>query len=131
MAQTMRMALQSAGATADDVDYLNAHGTSTVQNDKLETQAIKQVFGEHAKRIPVTSAKSMIGHTAGACGAVEAVITVMTLCNSLIAPTVNFTPDPELDLDYVPHQSRRHAIRMALSNSFGFGGCNATLIFRA
>ena len=131
MAQTMRMALQAAGAAEEDVDYINAHGTSTVQNDKLETLAIQQVFGERALRIPVSSAKSMIGHTAGACGAVEAVITVTTLCNSVIAPTINFMPDPELNLDYVPHRSRRHAIRTALSNSFGFGGCNATLVFRA
>lgn len=131
MAQTMRLALQSAGVAPDDVDSINAHGTSTVQNDRYETQAIRQVFGTRASRIPVSAAKSMIGHTAGACGAVEAVITVLSLSRGVVTPTINYTPDPELDLDYVPNASRRHVSRVALSNSFGFGGCNASLVFRA
>lgn len=131
MAHTMRQAMTSAGVSREEVDYINAHGTSTALNDKYETLAIKQVFGSRAYQIPVSSSKSMIGHTAGACGAVEAVITVLSLARGLIPPTINYSPDPELDLDYVPHQARRQAIRVALSNSFGFGGCNATLVFRS
>jgi len=130
MARTMRLALASAGVAPEEVDYINAHGTSTTLNDKYETQAIKQVFGPRAYHIPVSSAKSMIGHTAGACGAVEAVITLLSLSRGVITPTINYSPDPELDLDYVPHRARRRALRVALSNSFGFGGCNATLVFR-
>jgi 3-oxoacyl-[acyl-carrier-protein] synthase II len=129
MAKTMSLALRRAGVSPKDVDHINAHGTSTVQNDKFETQAIKQVFGDHAQRLPVTASKSMIGHTAGACGAVEAVITLQSLREGILPPTINYVPDPELDLDYVPHQARRQAMRIALSNSFGFGVCNASLVF--
>lgn len=130
MAQTMRKALQDTGTAADRVDYINAHGTSTPQNDKCETTAIKDVFGDLAYRIPVSSAKSMIGHTAGACGAIETVITMMSIRHGVLTPTINYTPDPELDLDYVPNKAREKNISVALSNSFGFGGCNATLVLR-
>jgi 3-oxoacyl-[acyl-carrier-protein] synthase II len=130
MAQPMRLAMRRAGILPGEVDYINAHGTSTPLNDKLETLAIKQVFGEDAHRIPVSSAKSMIGHTAGACGAVEAAITLQSLRHGHLTPTINYRPDPELDLDYVPNESRPTAARVALSNSFGFGGCNVTLALR-
>jgi 3-oxoacyl-[acyl-carrier-protein] synthase II len=130
MAKTMRTALDSAGIANRRVDYINAHGTSTPLNDKYETTAIKDVFGDLAYGIPVSSAKSMIGHTAGACGAIEAVITIMSIREGVLAPTINYTPDPELDLDYVPHHARKHDVNVALSNSFGFGGCNTTLVFR-
>jgi 3-oxoacyl-[acyl-carrier-protein] synthase II len=130
MARTMHLALKNAAIPADQVDYINAHGTSTPQNDRLETLAIKQVFGETALRIPVTSAKSMLGHTAGACGAIEAVITIIGMQSGYITPTINYTRDPELDLDYVPNSARRAEVEVALSNSFAFGGCNATLVFR-
>ena len=130
MAKTMRLALQGTGIACDEVDYINAHGTSTPLNDKFETLAIKDVFGARAHAIPVSSAKSMIGHTAGACGAVEAVITVLSLQHGIITPTLNFCRDPELDLDYVPDIARKKSIQVALSNSFGFGGCNASLVLR-
>jgi 3-oxoacyl-[acyl-carrier-protein] synthase II len=130
MEKTMRAALDQAGASPDEVDYINAHGTSTPMNDKFETLAIKRLFGPRAGRIPVSSVKSMIGHTAGACGAIEAVVTTMTIFTGVVTPTINYTPDPELDLDYVPHCFRKMSVNVALSNSFGFGGCNATLVFR-
>lgn len=130
MAKTMQMALAGAGISKQQVDYINAHGSSTPLNDRYETMAIKEVFGDLAYDIPVSSAKSMIGHTAGACGAVEAVITIMSMRNSILTPTVNYTPDPELDLDYVPTIARDRNVNVALSNSFGFGGCNATLVLR-
>lgn len=130
MALTMTQALQQAGVAIDEVDYINAHGTSTVQNDKYETMAVKTVFGERAYQIPISSCKSMIGHTAGACGAVEAVITAKTLQHDMLTPTINYDPDPELDLDYVPNVARPHPSRVALTNAFGFGGCNATIVMR-
>ncbi|MHC4175967.1 MAG: beta-ketoacyl-[acyl-carrier-protein] synthase family protein [Planctomycetota bacterium] len=130
MAKTMRKALEETGIARDRIDYINAHGTSTAQNDKCETKAIKEVFGDLAYGIPVSSAKSMIGHTAGACGAIEAAITMMSICNGILTPTINHTPDPELDLDYVPNKAREKDVKVALSNSFGFGGCNATLVLR-
>lgn len=130
MAKTMRMALASAGIAKEQVDYINAHGSSTPLGDKYETIAIKDVFGSLAYGIPVSSAKSMIGHTAGACGAIEAAIAVMSMRAGVLTPTINYTPDPELDLDYVPNNARRRDVNIALSNSFAFGGCNATLVLR-
>jgi 3-oxoacyl-[acyl-carrier-protein] synthase II len=131
MAVTMEKALVSSGISKDEVDYINAHGTSTELNDRYETFAIKKVFGEKAYQIPVSSSKSMIGHTIGAAGAIEGIITVLSIENGILTPTINLdTPDPDLDLDYVPHRSRKKEIHVALSNSFGFGGHNATLVFR-
>jgi 3-oxoacyl-[acyl-carrier-protein] synthase II len=131
MANTMELALRSSGVYREEVDYINAHGTSTELNDRYETLAIKKVFGERAKQIPVSSSKSMIGHTIGAAGAIEAIITILSLENGILTPTINLEqPDPDLDLDYVPNRSRQKDIRVALSNSFGFGGHNATLVLR-
>jgi 3-oxoacyl-[acyl-carrier-protein] synthase II len=131
MAFTMEKALKDSGVPAAEIDYINAHGTSTELNDRFETMAIKKVFGERAYQIPVSSSKSMIGHTIGAAGAIESAITIMSIREGILTPTINYDhPDPELDLDYVPNISRAHPIRAALSNSFGFGGHNATLVFR-
>jgi len=127
----MRLALRDAECPAEEVDYINAHGTSTPYNDVNETQAIKHVFGEHARRLAVSSTKSMTGHLLGAAGAVEAAYTVLSMHHGVIPPTINYEhPDPECDLDYVPNQARNAAVRVALSNSFGFGGTNACLAFR-
>jgi len=131
MAYTMEKALQHAGIYKEEVDYINAHGTSTEFNDRYETMAIKRVFGDLAYKIPVSSSKSMIGHTIGAAGAIEAIITILSIQNSILTPTINLDqPDPDLDLDYVPNHSREKEVNIALSNSFGFGGHNATLVFR-
>jgi len=131
MAATMEKAIKDAGIDKNEVGYINAHGTSTELNDRYETMAIKNVFGKQAYVIPVSSSKSMIGHTIGAAGAIEGIITLLSLKHGIITPTINYTdPDPDLDLDYVPHASRDADIRIALSNSFGFGGHNATLVFR-
>jgi len=131
MAYTMEKALQHAGIYKEEVDYINAHGTSTELNDRYETMAIKRVFGDLAYKIPVSSSKSMIGHTIGAAGAIEAIITILSIQNSILTPTINLDqPDPDLDLDYVPNHSREKEVNIALSNSFGFGGHNATLVFR-
>ncbi len=128
----MRMALRHAGLTPADIHYLNAHGTSTPLNDKSETRAIKTVFGEAARQLPISSIKSMTGHLLGAAGAVEAVACVLALRDQIIPPTINYAnPDPECDLDYVPNTARPHPMRHILSNSFGFGGHNACLIFSA
>jgi 3-oxoacyl-[acyl-carrier-protein] synthase II len=125
----MRSALDNAGLTAEDIDYINAHGTSTQLNDKSETAAIKTVFGEHAYHIPVSSTKSMTGHLLGAAGALEAVLCVKTLQEEVVPPTINYeTPDPECDLDYVPNHARPARVENILSNSFGFGGHNASII---
>lgn len=131
-ALSMRLALQDARLSPEEIDYINAHGTSTPLNDRTETRAIRSVFGAHAYRIPISSTKSMIGHLMGAAGAVEAIACIKSLETGIIHPTINYeTPDPECDLDYVPNQARQNNPRIALSNSFGFGGHNATVIFRA
>ncbi len=126
----MKMALQDAGVTPSDVDYVNAHGTSTPLNDSSETRALKRLMGAHAYRVPISSTKSMTGHLLGAAGAAEAVACVKALQSGLLPPTINYeTPAPACDLDYVPNIARRVPIRAAMSNSFGFGGHNACLIF--
>ena len=130
-ARCMAMALKDAGVHPEEIDYINAHGTSTDYNDLYETIAIKTVFKEHAKRVPVSSTKSMTGHLLGGAGGVEAIFTILTLYHGVIPPTINYeTPDPQCDLDYVPNTARKANVRIALSNSFGFGGTNAVLIFR-
>ncbi|OQP05606.1 beta-ketoacyl-[acyl-carrier-protein] synthase II [Geobacillus sp. 46C-IIa] len=129
--RAMRQALRDAGLQPEEIDYINAHGTSTEYNDKYETLAIKEVFGDHAYQLAVSSTKSMIGHLLGATGAVEAIFSVLTIRDGIIPPTINYeTPDPECDLDYVPNEARKQDVRAVLSNSFGFGGHNATLIFK-
>jgi 3-oxoacyl-[acyl-carrier-protein] synthase II len=129
-ASCMKMALDDAGTSIDKVDYINAHGTSTVLNDLSETRAIKSVFQGRSKKIPVSSNKSMMGHLWGAAGAVEAIFCLLTINRGIIPPTINYeTPDPECDLDYVPNVARRAEVKVALSNSFGFGSTNATLVF--
>lgn len=126
----MQMALADAGYNPEDIDYINAHGTSTDLNDLTETMAIKEVFGGHAKRLAVSSTKSMIGHMLGATGGVEAVASVLALRDQVMPPTINYTtPDPECDLDYVPNTKREGQVRAVLSNSFGFGGTNGSVIF--
>lgn len=131
MAKTMEMALKNAGVGHDEIDYINAHGTSTFLNDKYETMAIKTCFGDHASSIAVSSSKSMHGHTLGAAGAIEGIVTVMSIYNDMVTPTINHhDPDETLDLDYVPNQARKMSIRGALSNSFGFGGHNATIVYK-
>ena len=130
-AGAMAGALQDARLNPEQVSYINAHGTSTELNDKIETLAIKRVFKDHARRIPVSSTKSMMGHLIGAAGAVEAIISCLTIHHGVIPPTINYeVPDPDCDLDYVPNQARTLPVEVALSNSLGFGGHNATLIFR-
>ena len=131
IAKAMRRALQKAGLRPDQVDYINAHGTSTLYNDRTETNAIKDCFGEHAYRVPISSIKSMIGHTMGASGAIEAVVSIMSILTGVIAPTINLHhPDPECDLDYVPNRARDTTVNVAMSNSMGFSGHNACLIFK-
>lgn len=130
-ARCLKLALNEATITPADVDYINAHGTSTILNDVSETKAIKAALGEHSKEIPISSNKSMIGHLLGAAGAVEAIFTVLTMRDSVIPPTANLeTPDPQCDLDYVPNTARKTRVDIALSNSFGFGGANAALVFK-
>lgn len=128
---SMILALEAAGLHPEEVDYINAHGTSTQAGDASETKAIKGVFGDHAYRLAVSSIKSMTGHLLGAAGGVESVATVLTLHHGVIPPTINYDePDPECDLDYVPNKARRTKVRVAFNNSFGFGGTNATLVFQ-
>ena len=129
--RVMLNALTDAGVRPGQIDYINAHGTSTPPNDRIETYAIKRLFGEHARKLAISSTKSMIGHLLGAAGAVEAGITSLVVKRGIIPPTINYeTPDPDCDLDYVPNKSRRVAVGYALSNSFGFGGTNAALLFK-
>ncbi|HEX2037753.1 MAG TPA: beta-ketoacyl-ACP synthase II [Chloroflexota bacterium] len=129
--QAIRAALANAQMAPEEIDYISAHGTGTPINDPIETLAIKQVFGERAARIPVSSIKSMVGHSAGACGALEAATCAMSLQEGILPPTINYEhPDPECDLDYVPNEARRVEIRAALSNNFGFGGHNSCIILR-
>ncbi|BCL82348.1 3-oxoacyl-[acyl-carrier-protein] synthase 2 [Ktedonobacteria bacterium brp13] len=129
--RAMRRALQKAGLRPEDVDYINAHGTSTPPNDSTETAAIKTLFGEHAYQVPISSTKSMTGHTLGAAGAVEGVICVQAILNGIIPPTINLHhPDPDCDLDYVPNEARHTTVDVAMSNSMGFGGHNVSLIFK-
>ena len=131
-ARAMAAALRDAGLDASAVGYINAHGTSTPYNDKFETLAIKRVFGDHARRLAVSSTKSMTGHLLGAAGGIEAIATVLALHHGVLPPTINYeTPDPDCDLDYIPNQARKQDVEVALSNAFGFGGTNATLAFRS
>jgi 3-oxoacyl-[acyl-carrier-protein] synthase II len=129
--RAMAAALKDAGLAPPEVAYINAHGTSTPYNDKFETLAIKRVFGEHARRLAVSSTKSMTGHLLGAAGGVETIATVLAIHHDLLPPTINYeTSDPDCDLDYVPNQARKQDVEVALNNAFGFGGTNATLAFR-
>ena len=126
----MQLALEDGGFSLDDIGYINAHGTSTELNDKNETKAIKTIFGEQAYKIPISSTKSMTGHLMGAAGSVEAVFCVKIFETDMLPPTINYeNPDPECDLDYIPNQARAAHVDHIMSNSFGFGGHNATLIF--
>jgi 3-oxoacyl-[acyl-carrier-protein] synthase II len=130
-ASAMRMALRDAGVSEEEVDYINAHGTSTKLNDISETEAIKMVFGERAYHIPISSNKSMIGHIIAASAAIEAIASVLTINHGIIPPTINYeTPDPECDLDYVPNVARHAKVDVCLSNSFGLGGQNCCLIIQ-
>jgi 3-oxoacyl-[acyl-carrier-protein] synthase II len=130
-ARAMRMALNDAGLNPDDIGYINAHGTSTDYNDKFETMAIKNVFGEHAYKLAVSSTKSMTGHLLGAAGGIEAIFTALAIKEGILPPTINYeTPDPDCDLDYVPNEARKQEIQAAISNSLGFGGHNATIALK-
>jgi 3-oxoacyl-[acyl-carrier-protein] synthase II len=130
-ARAMTLAVRDAGIEPSTVGYINAHGTSTPYNDKSETMAIKRVFGEHARKLAVSSTKSMTGHLLGAAGGIEAIATTLAIHHGALPPTINYeNPDPDCDLDYVPNQARKQDVEIALSNAFGFGGTNATLVFR-
>lgn len=130
-ARALKLAMKRASLTPSDIDYINAHGTATLLNDRAETRAIKSVLGDHAYRIPISSSKSMTGHLLGAAGSIEALICVLAINRGVAPPTINLThPDPECDLDYVPNKARQVKLKTAISNSFGFGGHNSVLIFR-
>jgi 3-oxoacyl-[acyl-carrier-protein] synthase II len=130
-ARAMKMAINDAGLGIEEIDYINAHGTSTEYNDKFETLAVKEVFGVHAYKLAISSTKSMTGHLLGAAGGVEAIFTVLAMKDSILPPTINYeTADPECDLDYVPNKARQKEIKAAMSNSLGFGGHNATIVFK-
>ena len=130
-ARCMQMALDTAGLNPEDVDYINAHGTSTPFNDLYETMAIKSVFGDHARMLMISSTKSMTGHLLGAAGGIEAIFSLLAISRGVVPPTINYTePDPECDLDYVPNEARQKDLKVAISNSLGFGGTNATILFR-
>ncbi|WP_102271828.1 beta-ketoacyl-ACP synthase II [Cytobacillus massiliigabonensis] len=130
-ARAMKMAIEDGGLKPEDIDYINAHGTSTDYNDKFETLAIKEVFGEHAYKLAISSTKSMTGHLLGAAGGIEAIFAVKSIQDGVLPPTINYeTPDPECDLDYVPNKSRKKEIKAVISNSLGFGGHNATIAFK-
>jgi len=129
--RVMQKTLQDAGVKAEQVGYINAHGTSTPYNDKFETQAIKTTFGEHAYKVPVSSTKSMTGHLLGAAGGIEAIFSTLAIHRKVLPPTINYiNPDPDCDLDYVPNEPRPATVDYVLSNSFGFGGTNAALLFK-
>lgn len=129
--RAVKLAMKDAGIMPSNIDYINAHGTATLLNDRVETTAIKNVFGDRARQIPISASKSMIGHLLGAAGSIESVITVLAMNHGIVPPTINLTnPDPQCDLDYVPNQARHVKIQTAMSNSFGFGGHNSVLIFR-
>jgi 3-oxoacyl-[acyl-carrier-protein] synthase II len=129
--RVMQRAIKDAGIQPEQIGYINAHGTSTPYNDKFETLAIKKVFGEHAYKLAVSSTKSMTGHALGAAGGIEAVISVLAMTKKTLPPTINYeNPDPDCDLDYVPNEPRQQEVEYVLSNSFGFGGTNACLIFK-
>lgn len=129
--RAMRQAIEDSGLQPNDIDYINAHGTSTEYNDKFETLAIKEVFGPHATSVAISSTKSMTGHLLGAAGGIEAIFSILAIKEGIVPPTINYeTPDPECDLDYVPNVARKMEVRAALSNSLGFGGHNATIIFK-
>jgi len=128
-AEAMRLALANGRVNPDQIDYVNAHGTSTPLGDKAETLAVKRVFGEHARRLSISSTKSQLGHSLGASGGIELVVTIKSLVTQTVHPTINLdTPDPDCDLDYTPREARQRVIRTAMSNSFGFGGHNASVI---
>ena len=130
--RAMERALHKADLDVSEVDYINAHGTSTEANDRLETHAVKTLFGDHAERLPISSTKSMIGHTLGAAGGIEAIFTIKALLDDVLPPTINYEhPDPACDLNYIPNEARPAPVDVAMSNSFGFGGHNASLVFRA
>jgi 3-oxoacyl-[acyl-carrier-protein] synthase II len=127
----MELAIKDAGLKTTDINYINAHGTSTKLNDQIETMAIKKLFGDHARKVPVSSTKSMTGHLLGAAGGVELAACILSIRDNMVHPTINYeTPDPECDLDYVPNVSRKVQVNVALSNSLGFGGHNATLVVK-
>lgn len=128
-AQAMRIALQDAQVNPEDIDYINAHGTSTPLGDKAETTAVKHVFGDHAYKLSVSSTKSQLGHMLGASGGVELILAMKAIKNNVIPPTINYdTPDPACDLDYTPNEAREREVKIVVSNSFGFGGHNASLV---
>jgi len=129
--KAIELAIRNAHVAPSDIDYINAHGSSTPLNDKIETKIIKEIFGEHAYKVPISSIKSMTGHALGASGAIEIVASVLTIKNEYIPPTINIEfPDPECDLDYVPNRGRKASPKIVLSNSYGFGGKNAAIIVR-
>ena len=131
ISRCMIKAIQEAGIRIEDVDYISAHGTGTLANDKTECAAIKEVFGDRYKKIPVSSIKSMLGHTMGAASALEAIACALAVKNDMIPPTINFeTPDPECDIDCVPNHARKHIVNIALNNSYAFGGNNASLVLK-
>jgi 3-oxoacyl-[acyl-carrier-protein] synthase II len=130
-ARCMQNAMNDAGMNATDIDYINAHGTSTPAGDVAETQALKRAMGNHASKVAISSTKSMTGHLLGAAGGIEAIFSILTIRDQVLPPTINLTdPDPACDLDYVPNVARETKVNIAMSNSFGFGGTNGTLIFK-
>ena len=129
--RAVTLALKRGGLSPDGIDYINAHGTATLLNDRTETAVVKNVFRERSRQIPISASKSMLGHLIGAAGSIEAVINILAMNHGIVPPTINLThPDPECDLDYVPHKARQVKIKTAMPNSFGFGGHNSVLIFR-